>query len=153
MRLLGWLAISFMPAMVGIRFPAPEVYARLEKPPWAPPAWLFGPVWTVLYAVMGVAAWLVAHKTDARPRPALVLWSAQLVLNATWTPIFFGLKAPGLALVNIVLLWLAIVATVIAFLSKRTAAGMLLIPYLSWVTFAAALNFEIWRRNRGHASR
>ena len=77
-----------------------------------------------------------------------MLWSAQLGLNATWTPVFFGLRAPGLALVNIVLLWLALVATVTAFFSRRTVAGVLLIPYLAWVSFATALNFAIWRRNR-----
>ena len=148
MRLLRWLAISFVPAVIGFRFPAPEYYARLEKPSWGPPAWLFGPVWTVLYALMGVAAWLVAGKSGSQSRTPLRLWTAQLALNAAWTPIFFGLRAPGLALVNIVLLWLTLVATVVAFWSSRKAAGILLIPYLGWVSFATALNFVIWRRNR-----
>jgi len=147
MRLLGWLAISFVPALIGFRFPAPEYYARLQKPSWAPPGWLFGPVWTVLYALMGIAAWLVAAKGGSSRTP-LVLWGAQLGLNATWTPVFFGLRAPGLALVNIVLLWLALVGTVLAFFSRRPLSGVLLIPYLAWVSFATALNFEIWRRNR-----
>lgn len=148
MRLLQWLAISFVPAVIGFRFPAPEYYARLEKPSWGPPPWLFGPVWTVLYALMGVAAWLVAGKSGSQSRAPLRLWTAQLALNAAWTPIFFGLRAPGLALVNIVLLWLTLVATVVAFWSSRKAAGILLIPYLGWVSFATALNFVIWRRNR-----
>jgi benzodiazapine receptor len=152
MRLLRWLAISFLPAVIGIRFPAPEYYARLDKPSWGPPAWLFGPVWTNLYALMGVAAWLVSGRAGSQSRTPLVLWSTQLALNAAWGPIFFGLRAPGLALVNIVLLWLALAATVIAFLSRRTAAGVLLIPYLSWVSFATALNFAIWRRNRRRSS-
>lgn len=147
MRLVTWLAISFVPALIGFRFPAPEYYARLQKPSWAPPGWLFGPVWTVVYALMGIAAWLVAAKGGSSRTP-LVLWSAQLGLNATWTPVFFGLRAPGLALVNIVLLWLALVGTVSAFFSRRPLAGALLIPYLAWVSFATALNFEIWRRNR-----
>ena len=147
MRLVTWLAISFVPALIGFRFPAPEYYARLQKPSWAPPGWLFGPVWSVLYALMGIAAWLVAARGGSS-RTALVLWSAQLGLNATWTPVFFGLRAPGLALVNIVLLWLALVGTVSAFLSRRPLAGALLIPYLAWVSFATALNFAIWRRNR-----
>ena len=148
MRLLRWLAISFVPAVIGFRFPAPEYYSRLQKPSWAPPGWLFGPVWTLLYALMGVAAWLVAGKADSASRTPLVLWSVQLGLNATWTPVFFGLRAPGLALVNIVLLWFALVGTVIAFFSRRPLAGVLLIPYLSWVTFATALNFAIWHQNR-----
>jgi translocator protein len=148
MRLLAWLAIAFVPAVIGFRFPAPAYYARLDKPSWAPPAWLFGPVWTVLYALMGVAAWLVAGEDSPRRRIPLVLWSAQLALNATWTPVFFGLRSPALALANLVLLWLALVATITAFFSRRPVAGTLLIPYLIWVSFAAALNFEIWRRNR-----
>jgi tryptophan-rich sensory protein len=97
---------------------------------------------------MGIAAWLVAGKAGSASRTPLLLWSAQLGLNATWTPVFFGLRAPGLALVNIVLLWLALVATVTAFFSRRPVAGVLLIPYLGWVSFATALNFAIWRRNR-----
>jgi translocator protein len=148
MGLVRWLAISFAPAVIGYRFPAPEYYSRLEKPSWAPPGWLFGPVWTVLYALMGIAAWLVAGKGGLASRTPLLLWGAQLGLNATWTPVFFGLRAPGLALVNIVLLWLALVATVTAFFSRRPVAGVLLIPYLIWVSFATALNFAIWRRNR-----
>ena len=152
-RLLGWLAIAFLPAVIGYRFPAPEYYDRLEKPGWAPPGWLFGPVWTVLYALMGIAAWLVAGNAASASRTPLVLWGAQLALNATWTPIFFGLRAPGLALGNIVLLWLALVGTVTAFFSRRPVAGVLLIPYLIWVSFATALNFAIWRRNRSNGPR
>ena len=153
MRLLRWLAISFVPAVIGYRFPAPEYYARLEKPSWAPPGWLFGPVWTVLYALMGIAAWLVADSSRSAPRTPLIFWGAQLGLNASWTPVFFGLRAPGLALANIVLLWLALVGTVITFFSRRPVAGVLLIPYLIWVSFATALNFAIWRRNRSATPR
>ena len=151
LRLLGWLAIAFLPAVIGIRFPAPEYYARLEKPSWAPPGWLFGPVWTVLYALMGIAAWLVAGKSGSQSRTPLALWGAQLVLNAAWTPVFFGLRAPGMALIDIVLLWAFLAGTVIAFWSRRAAAGALLLPYLVWVTFAMALNVAIWRLNRGRA--
>ena len=148
MGLLGWLAISFAPAVIGFRFPSAGYYAGLEKPSWAPPGWLFGPVWTVLYALMGIAAWLVADKPGSASRTPFVLWSAQLALNATWTPVFFGLRSPRLALVNIALLWVAIVGTVAAFFSRRPIAGVLLMPYLAWVSFATALNFAIWRRNR-----
>jgi tryptophan-rich sensory protein len=148
MRLLRWLAIAFIPAAVGFRFPAPAYYARLRQPSWAPPGWLFGPVWTLLYALMGIAAWLVARTPGPASRAPMALWGAQLALNATWTPIFFGLRAPALALVNIALLWLALVATIGAFFSRRRLAAGLLVPYLAWVSFATALNYAIWRRNR-----
>ena len=148
MHLLRWLAIAFVPAVIGSRFPAPRYYARLGKPSWAPPGWVFGPVWTLLYALRGFAAWLVAGKGGSASRTPLLMWSAQLGLNATWSPVFFGLRAPGLALVNIVLLWLALLGTVTAFFSRRPLAGVLLLPYLGWVSFATALNFAIWRRNR-----
>jgi translocator protein len=146
-RLALWLLAAFVPAAIGAAFPAPDYYARLDKPPWAPPAWLFCPVWTVLYALIGVAAWLVDRRGGAGTRPPLVLWGAQLALNAAYTPIFFGLRSPGAALVEIVVLWVAVAATVLAFAARRTVAGALLLPYLAWVTFAALLNFEIWRRN------
>ena len=146
-RLAFWLVAAFVPAAIGVAFPAPDYYARLDKPPWAPPPLVFGPVWTVLYAMIGVAAWLVARRGDPAARPALRLWGLQLILNAAWTPIFFGLRAPGLALAEIAVMWVAIVGTTVAFFARRTAAGWLLLPYLAWVTFATALNFEIWRRN------
>jgi translocator protein len=148
-RLVTWLAIAFVPAAIGAPFAGPDYYRRLDRPAWAPPARIFGPVWTILYALMGVAAWTVARSApdDGRHR-ALGLFGIQLALNAGWTPIFFGLRAPGAALVEILATWVAIVATVTAFFARRTAAGALLLPYLAWVTFAAALNFEIWRRNR-----
>ena len=148
MKLLRWLAVAFIPAAIGFRFPAPGYYARLRRPDWAPPGWLFGPVWTMLYTLMGVAAWLVARKPGRVSRGPLALWGVQLALNATWTPIFFGLRAPALALANIMLLWLALVATIGAFFSRRRLAAGLLVPYLAWVTFATALNYAIWRRNR-----
>ncbi len=146
-RLVFWLVAAFVPAAIGIAFPAPEYYADLRKPPWAPPTWLFGPAWTVLYALIGVAAWLVAKRGGPVIRGPLGLWGAQLVLNAAWTPIFFGLRAPGIALAEISVMWVAIAATTIAFFFRRTAAGALMLPYLAWVSFATLLNFEIWRLN------
>ena len=146
-RLAFWLVAAFVPAAIGIAFPAPDYYARLDKPAFAPPPWLFGPVWTVLYAMIGVAAWLVARRGEPGARKALGIWGVQLALNAAWTPIFFGLRAPGLALAEIVVMWAAIAATTVAFFARRTAAGALLVPYLAWVSFATLLNFEIWRRN------
>lgn len=147
-RLIVWLIAAFVPAAIGAAFPAPDYYARLAKPAWAPPPWLFGPAWTVLYALMGVAAWLIAKRGGPGARGALGLWGLQLGLNAAWTPIFFGLRIPGIALVEIAAMWVAIAATTIVFFGRRTLAGALLLPYLAWVTFAAALNFEIWRLNR-----
>jgi tryptophan-rich sensory protein len=146
-RLILWLAVAFIPAVIGIVFPAPDYYAQLDKPPWAPPTWLFGPVWTVLYALMGIAAWLVERRGGPGTGAALSLWWVQLALNAAWTPIFFGLRAPGPALVVIAAMWIAIAATAVVFFRRLPAAGALLVPYLAWVTFATALNFEIWRLN------
>lgn len=147
-RLAGWLIAAFIPAAIGAAFPSPEYYRGLRKPDWAPPSWVFGPVWTALYALMGVAAWLVDRRGGRGEGMALRLWGGQLVLNAAWTPLFFGLRARGLALVEIVVMWLAIVATTAAFFTRRASAGALMLPYLAWVTFATALSWEIWRRNR-----
>jgi translocator protein len=146
-RLLTWLLAAFLPAAVGAPFPAPAYYRGLSKPAWAPPSWLFAPVWTLLYALIGTAAWLVARDPRPGARPALALWGVQLALNAAWTPIFFGLRARGLALGEIVVMWLAVIATTVAFFKRRVSAGVLLLPYLSWVTFATLLTAAIWRRN------
>ena len=145
MKLILWLLAAFVPAAIGAPFTGPGYYGRLSKPDWAPPPSVFGPVWTVLYALMGIAAWRVAGREGSTG--ALRLWGLQLALNAAWTPIFFGLRAPGAALVTIVAMWLAIAATTAAFFGRRASAGLLMLPYLAWVTFATVLNFEIWRRN------
>ena len=105
-------------------------------------------MWTVLYALIGIAAWLVDRRGGPDRVPALRLWAVQLVLNAAWTPIFFGLRARGAALVEIMALWLAVVATSVAFFARSNAAGALMIPYQAWVSFATALTWEVWRRNR-----
>jgi tryptophan-rich sensory protein len=123
-------------------------YPTLDRPSWRPPDEAFGPVWTVLYAANAVSAWLVWRADPTGSRPALNLYGAQLALNAAWPLLFFGLKRPGLALVEIALLWVAIAATVAAFARRHRVAALLLIPYLLWVTFAALLNRELWRRNR-----
>jgi len=104
-------------------------------------------VWTVLYAGNAVSAWLVWRANPQESRHALTLYGAQLALNAAWPLLFFGLKRPGLALVEIVLLWVAIASTVAAFARRHRVAALLLVPYLAWVTFAVALNYELWRRN------
>ena len=123
-------------------------YPSLAKPAWTPPDWLFGPVWTLLYLMMGLAAWLVWRQAEAgRARRPLLLYALQLLLNTCWSLLFFGLRSPGLALLEILLLWLAIAATLWAFARVRGWAAALLAPYLAWVSFAVALNFAIWRMN------
>jgi tryptophan-rich sensory protein len=146
--LLGWLVLVFVAAAVGRSFPPGAWYAGLAKPAWTPPNWLFAPVWTLLYLLMGLAAWLVwERRGTSGGRWALGLFLVQLGLNALWSWVFFGLHRPGLAFVEIVLLWLALAATIGAFRRVRPLAAGLLVPYLLWVTFAAALNFALWRLN------
>ena len=122
-------------------------YPSLDRPSWRPPDEAFGPVWTALYAGNAVSAWLVWRAGPREARPALTLYGAQLALNAAWPLLFFGLRRPGLALVEIAVLWVAIVATVAAFARRHRVAALLLVPYLAWVTFAMALNADLWRRN------
>jgi benzodiazapine receptor len=133
--------------MGGLFMPG-EWYAGLKKPAWNPPGWIFGPVWTMLYTMMAVAAWLVWRRGGfAAQRRPLTLFLLQLALNAAWSPLFFGLHHPGLAFIDLLLLWFALLGTIVAFWKARAFAGALLIPYLAWVTFAGALNFAIWRLN------
>ena len=151
--LLFWVALSFAAAGVGSRFSPGDWYAHLAKPAFNPPAWVFAPVWTLLYLVMGVAAWLVWRERGmARAAPALTLFLVQLVLNAAWSWLFFGLHHIGWALVDLAALWLAIGATLLAFWAHRPLAGLLMAPYLLWVSFAALLNFQLWRLNGSRLS-
>ena len=123
-------------------------YASLEKPSWTPPAWLFGPVWSVLYLTMAVAAWLIWRRRKASPvRLPLTLFFLQLTLNAGWSWLFFGLRQPGPAFAELALLWLVIVATMLVFSKTVKLSGWLMAPYLLWTSFAAALNLAIWRLN------
>jgi benzodiazapine receptor len=146
--LAGWLVLCFGAAAAGAQFMPGEWYAGLKKPAWNPPSWIFGPVWSALYTMMAVAAWLVWRRGGfAGQRRPLTLFLVQLALNAAWTPLFFGLHRPGAAFAEIVLLWLAIAATLAAFRRVSRAAAWLLAPYLAWVSFAAALNFALWRLN------
>lgn len=128
---------------------APTFYASLTRPAWAPPAWVFGPVWTVLYLLMGIAAWLVWRKRTARRRPALTLYAIQLFFNAVWSWVFFRAHLGELSIINILLLWVLIVWLIFLFRKISLASAVLLIPYLLWVSFAAALNIMIWRLNPG----
>ena len=147
--LAGWIALAFLAALPGgAAVATASEYQTLAQPSWAPPSWLFGPVWTVLYVLMGVAAWMVWKEGGfSSAQIALGLFIAQLVLNAIWTPLFFGAGLRGWAFLDIVLLALAIGATILAFWKVRPLAGALLVPYLAWVLFASVLNFAIWRLN------
>jgi tryptophan-rich sensory protein len=145
----GFLAFCFLAAQIGSWFTASHVegwYASLRKPNWTPPNWLFGYVWSVLYASMAIAAWLIWRRGGGWGRE-LWLFTAQLALNVAWSAIFFGLRSPAAAFVEIVILWAAILITMISFWRIYAVAGQLMVPYLGWVSFAAALNFAIWRMN------
>ena len=147
--LLMWLALCFVVAWFGSRFEPGPWYAGLTKPWWTPPDWLFGPVWTVLYAMMGVAAWLVWRRYGfAGAALPLAFFIVQLALNAAWTWLFFGLRRPDVAFAEIIVLWLAILVTLISFWRLERPAGILLVPYLAWVSFAALLNYTLWQLNR-----
>lgn len=144
----GWLLLSFSAAAIGSLFTPGAWYDGLTKPSWTPPSWVFAPVWSILYAMMGVAAWRVWEQRGmGRVRPALVLFVVQLALNAAWSWLFFGVRSPALAGIEILFLWAALGATVLAFWRVDRLAGALLLPYLLWVGFAAVLNFRLWRLN------
>ncbi len=150
LAMVGWLALCYAAAALGgLAGAGPgEWYQALRKPAWHPPAWVFGPVWTALYSMMAVAAWLVWRRGGwAGQWRALGWFLVQWVFNAMWTPLFFGLRAPGLALVDILLLWLSIALTLRAFRPASLAAFVLMLPYAAWVSFAAVLNFALWRLN------
>jgi translocator protein len=145
-----WIALPLLlGGGVGSFFQPGEWYAGLEKPSWNPPSWVFGPVWTALYIMMGVAAWLVWDRYGFRgpARTALILFLVHLIFNAAWSALFFGAQAPGLAFAEILVLWAMIAALVVMFWRLRTLAGVLLLPYLAWVSFAAVLNYTLWRLN------
>jgi len=148
LALVAWLALCFSAASLGAVFTPGEWYATLKKPSWNPPGWIFGPVWSALYTMMAVAAWLIWRRGGfAAQRRPLALFFTQLALNALWTPLFFGLHRPGIAFGEILLLWLAIAATLLAFRPVSRVAAWLIAPYLAWVSFAAILNYTLWRLN------
>jgi len=126
-----------------------EWYAALRKPAWNPPSRVFAPVWTALYLLMAVAAWMVWLRDHAQVRRALRWWVIQLLLNGAWSWLFFGLHRPGWALAEMSLLVVAIAITIGLFRRARPVAALLMVPYLAWVLFAWALNFSIWRLNGG----
>jgi translocator protein len=148
--LAAWLLVVFVAAAAGAVASAQSqsFYGQLVRPDWAPPASVFGPVWTILYASMGIAAWLAWRERGfGGARNALSLFLVQLVLNALWSWLFFAWRLGGWALADIIVLWLLIVATLVAFWRIRPLAGALLVPYLAWVSFATFLNHAVWRLN------
>lgn len=153
--LLAFVAVAIAAGGIGIFFSpgrsaaAAAWYAVLAKPPWIAPSNWFVPVWTALYVLMGIAGWLVSRERyHQRCAVALAVYAVQLLLNAAWAPLFFGLSNIGAGLFDIVALWLAIVWTLREFYSVKPPAAWLLVPYLAWVSYATALNFSIWHLNQ-----
>ena len=151
LALLCWLALCNAAGAIGSIFTlsaVPTWYAGLAKPSWNPPAWVFGPVWTLLYAMMAVSAWLVWRGDRGPARTLALRWFLlQLLINAMWSPVFFGCRNPAAGFVVIVALWLSLATTVGRFWKLSRAAAAWLVPYLAWVSFAMALNFAVWRLN------
>lgn len=146
------LVVCQCAGIIGSIFTTPAIptwYAALEKPPFTPPNWLFAPAWITLYLLMGIAAYLVWRKglREEGVKPALVIYLIQLVLNALWSVVFFGLQSPVGGAIVIILLWVAILLTILRFFRLSTIAGAVLIPYILWVSFAAALNISVWILN------
>jgi translocator protein len=143
-----WILVSLLPGFAGSRFQPGDWYDSLIKPSFNPPAWVFAPVWTALYVLMGVAAWLVWKESGfAGARAALVLFLVQLVLNGLWSYLFFGLHSPFAAFLEIVVLWALILLTTVLFWRVRPLAGIMMLPYIAWVSFASVLNYSLWQLN------
>jgi len=154
--LIAFLVVAFLPATIGAQWMPDAWYAALRKPAWNPPNGVFAPVWTTLYALIGISGWVAWREVwEKRAVPAgtgragFALYAAQLGLNAAWTWIFFGLHRPGVAFAEIALMWAVILANTVVFWRIRPLAGALLLPYLAWVGFASVLNGTLWRLNAG----
>jgi tryptophan-rich sensory protein len=148
--LIGWLAIVFVAAAIGAAasVDASSFYAQLARPAWAPPASAFGPVWTVLYLLMGIAAWLVWRKQSARDvRATLTLFIVQLCANSLWSWLFFAWRNGAIAFAEVLVLLALIAATIVAFLRISRLAGILMLPYFAWVCLASALTWFVWKSN------
>jgi tryptophan-rich sensory protein len=151
-KLIFSIFICLFAGFIGSYFTTPAIptwFATLQKPSFAPPNWVFAPVWTSLYILMGISLFLVWQKgrEDKTVKAAIYLFAGQLVLNALWSFVFFGLRSPLLGLIEIIILWIAILATIMSFMKISRTAAYLLIPYILWVSFAAFVNFSIWRVN------
>jgi benzodiazapine receptor len=153
-KLVVCFGLTFAAPLIGSLFTTSEAisdwYAGLNRPFFTPPGWIFGPVWTILYALMALSAFIIWQEglSSTAVKIALALYLVQLALNALWTPLFFGLQMPLVAFVEILLLWLAILGTIWAFGKLSVPAAVLLMPYFLWTTFAAVLNGSIWLLNR-----
>jgi tryptophan-rich sensory protein len=148
--LLGFVALCLAAGALGGWATSQAVvdwYPTLNKPSWNPPSWVFAPVWTTLYLMMAVSAWLVWRTQAPAVGPALKWFFIQLALNCLWSFLFFGIRSPGLAVVEIVFLWLALLMTIVSFWPLSRLAGILLLPYIAWVSFAAFLNYTVWSLN------
>jgi benzodiazapine receptor len=146
------LIICQLAGVLGSFFTRPAIatwYATLKKPSFTPPNWVFSPVWITLFVLMGIAAFMVWNRglSDQKVKIALGIFAVQLILNVLWSVMFFGLRSPLAGLIEMAVLWIAILLTILYFFRVSNAAGMLLIPYILWVSFAAVLNFSIWRLN------
>jgi len=149
MRITLCIALCLGAGWLGSLLTRPSLitwYERLPKPNWTPPNWLFAPVWTIIYVLMGVAVGLVWRRSSLAAAP-MQLFLLQLLLNVAWSAVFFRFRSPGWAFVEIVALWCAILVTALSFRNSDRLAGWLMFPYLVWVSYAAALNFAIWRLN------
>ena len=151
-RLVSSVLICLAAAAMGSVFTTPSIptwYALIQKPAFNPPNWVFGPVWTALFILMGISAYLVWEKglKERKVKVALSVFGVQLVLNILWSALFFGLQSPFYAFIEIIILWIAIVLTIIKFYPVSRNAGLLLIPYIAWVSFAAFLNLSVWLLN------
>jgi translocator protein len=154
LALVLWLTLAFITAAVGAiaSVTAASFYGELVRPSWAPPAWLFGPMWSTLYTLMGVAAWLVWREGRIRgiaTKNALTLFIVQLAVNALWSWLFFAWRQGASSFAEIIVLWVMILATLVSFWRINRVAGLLLLPYLAWVTLATALTFSVWQANPG----
>lgn len=151
-KLLISIIVCEAAGIIGSIFTSPSIptwYANIARPSFSPPNWVFGPVWTILFALMGIAFYMIWKKgfDKKEVRMAALVFGFQLVLNIFWSIIFFGLESPGLAFAEVIFLWIAILATIISFYRIDKTAGYILIPYILWVSFAAFLNYNIWVLN------
>jgi benzodiazapine receptor len=146
---IGWLGLTFGAAWLGSRFLPDQWYQNLSKPTWNPPNSIFAPVWTILYLLMALAAWWIWRSNGLQTTLfPLTMFGLQLLLNVAWSWLFFGRHRPDLAFLDIIGLWIALLITLLSFWRLTALAGILLIPYLAWVSFAAILNWTIWQMNR-----
>ncbi len=148
LTLVGWIFICSLAGIFGAQFEPGQWYEMLAKPAWTPPDWVFPVVWPILYILMGISAWLLWRMENVSLTGTEFTWFfVQLILNALWSWIFFGMHHVATALAEILLLWTAILFTIFLFWNRNRLAGILLIPYLLWVSYASALNFSIWQLN------